>query len=251
MKQKKISKIEKPKQKTVSASERIYHDLRQQIIDMTLLPGMRIGEHEIAARHGVSRTPVHEAVQKLAKEGLTKIRPRVGTFVSPIPLDILEEVMVVRTALENAVIAKAVERATRAGIAKLRKILDQQASYVKAGDQKGVHATDEAFHATLSEVAEYPNVWPIILQAKVQIDRYRLLTLKIPGRLEQVLAEHKEILSWIEKGDAARAVEAMKRHLSHVLPNIEDTKIKHPEFFPATPLKKLKSTPSSLHVNSL
>ncbi len=231
MKKIKVSGTERQKPKAMSASLRIYFDLRKQIVDMALLPGSRIVEHEIAAKHGISRTPVHEAVQKLEKEGLIEVRPRVGTFVARIPLDALEEVMVVRTALESVVVAKAVERATRAGIARLRKILDQQAVYAKAGDQKGVHATDEAFHEAISDVAEYHRVWPIILQAKVQIDRYRQLTLQIPGQMGRVLAEHEEILSSIEKGDSRQAVQAMEQHLSYVLPNIADTQLKHPDFF--------------------
>lgn len=231
MKQKGHSNAEGQVRHTVSASKRVYIDLRQRIVDMVLLPGNRIIEHDIAAEHGTSRTPVHEAVQRLAEEGLIEVRPRVGTFVSRIPLDGLEEAMLVRSALEEAIIAKAAERATPGGVAEIRDILERQAAFVAAKDQKGFHATDEAFHAAIAEVAEHPGVWPIILQAKTQVDRYRRLTLQIPGRMEQILAEHVQILEAIESGDAEKAKEALNVHLSLLMPGVEDTQIKHPDYF--------------------
>ena len=94
----------------VSAARRVYLQLRQRIVDMTLVPGTRIVERDIAEELGISRTPVHEAVQRLADEGLIEVVPRSGTFVARIPLDALEEAMLVRHALETAIIEKAAER---------------------------------------------------------------------------------------------------------------------------------------------
>lgn len=216
---------------SISASKRIYIDLRRRIVDMVLPPGSRIVEHDIAAEHGTSRTPVHEAVQRLSEEGLIEVRPRVGTFVSRIPLDGLEEVMLVRTALETAVIAKAVERATPEGLARIRAIIEEQKQYVAAGDQQGFHATDEALHEVIAEVAEHPGIWPMILQAKIQIDRYRHLTLEVPGRMEEILAQHYAILDALEKGDSEAAQKTMALHLEFILPGVCDAQSRHPDYF--------------------
>ncbi len=223
----KTAKVQRP----MNASRRIYLILRQRIVDMVLLPGERVVEHDIAAELGTSRTPVHEAVQRLAEEGLIEVRPRVGTFVSRIPLDGLEEAMLVRTALEAAVISKAIERATPEMLAKLRAILTEQADFVAAGDQKGFHFTDEAFHECLAEAAQHPGIWPIILQAKTQIDRYRRLTLEVPGRMQQVLVEHGAILDTLSRRDGTGAQDAMKNHMAHLLPGIEDAQQRHPDYF--------------------
>ena len=80
----------------ISAARRVYGLLRQRIVEMSMLPGTRIVEKELAEELGTSRTPVHEAVQRLAEEGLIEVLPRVGTFVARIPLDSLEEAMLVR-----------------------------------------------------------------------------------------------------------------------------------------------------------
>jgi DNA-binding GntR family transcriptional regulator len=217
----------------VSAARRVYLCLRQRIVEMTMLPGERIVERDIAEEFGTSRTPVHEAVQRLADEGLVEVVPRSGTFVARIPLDALEEAMLVRGALETAIIEKAAQRSNPDGVARLRAILEQQGAAVDSNDRRAFHRSDEMFHAALAELSGYPGVWPIILQAKTQIDRYRQLTLPLEGRMRDVLVEHTEVVAAIESGDPARAVQAMRDHLDHVLPVLEITRKLRPEFFTA------------------
>jgi DNA-binding GntR family transcriptional regulator len=217
----------------VSAARRVYLQLRQRIVDMTLVPGTRIVERDIAEELGISRTPVHEAVQRLADEGLIEVVPRSGTFVARIPLDALEEAMLVRNALEAAIIEKAAERTSAEGMARLHAILDLQAAAVEATDLRAFHRSDEMFHAALAELSGYPGVWPIILQAKTQIDRYRQLTLPLAGRLVEVLEEHRAVAAAIASGDPDRAVRAMREHLDHVLPVLEITRKLRPEYFTA------------------
>ena len=215
----------------LTASRRVYIELRQHIIEMSLLPGTRIVEREIAAEHGVSRTPVHEAVQRLAEEGLIEVIERVGTFVARIPLNQLEEAMLVRTALETAIIEKAAEHITPDGIVRLRQILNDQHVCVEANDRSGFHRSDEAFHETLAEIAGFPGVWRMIQQAKIQIDRYRRLTLPMSGRMDHVVGEHQKIVKALEAGRADQAVEAMHEHLDLVLPAVEIARSLRPDYF--------------------
>ncbi|WP_374512423.1 GntR family transcriptional regulator [Niveibacterium sp.] len=215
----------------MSAAKQVYHALRQQILDMTLLPGTRIIERDIAAEHGTSRTPVHEAVQRLADEGLIEIAPRVGTFVARIPLDQIEEAMLVRTALEAAVVERAATRATSEGLARLRAILAEQHACVEANDTRGFHRTDEAFHEALADIAGFPGVWRLIVQAKTQVDRYRRLTLPMPGRMDGVVAEHEAVVAAMESGHAPQAVAAMRDHLDHVFPVVEIARNFRPDYF--------------------
>ena len=214
-----------------SASKRVYLDLRQRIIDMTLLPGSKIIERDIAAEHQISRTPVHEAVQRLTEEGLIEVVQRVGTFVARIPLDQLEEAMLVRTALEVAVIEKAATQIGPKDIARLKKILADQHACVEANDLKGFHRTDELFHEALADIAKLPSVWPIILQSKMQVDRYRQLTLPIPGRMDGVVDQHQSIVDALDAGRVSDAAAAMHDHLNLVLPVVQVAKKLRPEYF--------------------
>ncbi|WP_293500678.1 GntR family transcriptional regulator [Roseateles sp.] len=214
-----------------TAARRVYQDLRHRILEMEMPPGMRIIERDIAAEHGVSRTPVHEAVQRLAEEGLIEIMQRSGTFVARIPIDQLEEAMLVRTALEIAVVERAARRVDAAGLAALQAILERQRDCVAAADMAGFHATDEAFHATLADIAGFPGVWLTILQAKTQIDRFRRLTLPIEGRMAGVVEEHTAVVEALSRRDPAAASDAMREHLDHVLPVIEATRAFRPDYF--------------------
>ena len=217
----------------LSASRRVYLCLRQRIVEMTMLPGARIVERDIAEEFGTSRTPVHEAVQRLADEGLIEILPRSGTFVARIPLDALDEANLVRHALETAIIEKAAQRATPEEAARLRAVLAEQEAAIAANDFATFHRTDERFHALLAELSGYPGVWPIIQQAKTQMDRYRQLTLPLEGRMAGVLEEHRAVVQAVEARDPAAAVAAMREHLDHVMPVLEITRQLRPEFFTA------------------
>lgn len=220
-----------PKEAAKSASKRIYLDLRQRINEMTLLPGTRIIERDIAAEHETSRTPVHEAVQRLAEEGLIEIVQRVGTFVARIPLDQLEESMLVRTALEVVVVEKAAAQIKPQDIEYLKKILAEQHACVEANDFKGFHRTDEVFHGALADIAGLPRVWQIIQQTKTQVDRYRQLTLPMPGRMDGVVGQHQAVVDALENGDARDAATAMHEHLDLVLPITTVAKALRPEYF--------------------
>ncbi|AJW47439.1 MULTISPECIES: GntR family transcriptional regulator [Ralstonia] len=215
----------------MTASRRVYLSLRERIVEMELLPGTRIVEKALAEEFGTSRTPVHEAVQRLAEEGLIDVQARVGTFVSRIPLNTLEEAMLVRSALEAAIIEKAAERMTPEGIHKLNVVLERQAQCAREGNRRGFFRTDEAFHATLAELSGYPGVWQIILDVKTQIDRYRLLTLPLEGRMSEVLAEHRAVIDALASSNPKQAVRAMREHLDRVLPVLEITRRQRPEFF--------------------
>jgi DNA-binding GntR family transcriptional regulator len=216
---------------TMSASRRVYLWLRRRIVEMDMLPGARVVERDIAEEFGTSRTPVHEAVQRLADEGLIEIVPRSGTFVARIPLDALEEANLVRHALETAIIEKAAQRVQPADAARLRDILAEQEAAIASSDFATFHRTDERFHALLAELSGYPGVWPIIQQAKTQMDRYRQLTLPLEGRMPGVLEEHRAVVEAIEARDPEKAVAAMREHLDHVMPVLEITRKLRPEFF--------------------
>jgi DNA-binding GntR family transcriptional regulator len=87
------------------------------------------------------------------------------------------------------------------------------------------------FHATIAEIAGYPGIWKLILQVKVNVDRFRQLTLPQAGRMATVIAEHERILSAIEAHDAGRAAAAMAKHIERLLGDIAALRHINPEFF--------------------
>jgi GntR family transcriptional regulator, rspAB operon transcriptional repressor len=217
-----------------TAASRIYSELRSELVSMRRRPGEAISEAEIALTYGVSRTPVREAILKLADEGLVDVFPQSGIFVSRIPLTALPEAIIIRKALEETTARLAAQRATVSQILQLRSIVERQREADEAGDIEAFHQADELFHATIAEVAGHPGIWTLIQHVKVHVDRYRQLTLPVAGRMTQVIAEHEPILKAIEAHDPERARAAMERHLERLLRDISTTRYTNPEFFAET-----------------
>jgi GntR family transcriptional regulator, rspAB operon transcriptional repressor len=217
--------------RAATAASRIYADLRAELVSLRRRPGEAISETEIASSYGVSRTPVREAILKLSDEGLVEIFPQSGIIVSRIPIAALPESIIIRKALEETTARLAAERATPSQILTLHAIVQRQREADAADDRVAFHRADEAFHAAISEVAGYPGIWKWVQQVKVQVDRYRLLTLPQAGRMAEVIAEHEPILAAIEAHDPEAARIAMGKHLERLLADISATQNINPEFF--------------------
>lgn len=214
-----------------TASARIYAELRAELVSLARRPGEPISEGQIALDYGVSRTPVREAMLKLADEGLVEIFPQSGIFVSRIPLTALPEAIIIRKALEETTTRMAAERATSSQLLNLHAIVERQREAAAAKDREAFHQADEAFHAGIADVAGHPGIWTLILQVKVHVDRFRRLTLPQVGRMNEVIAEHEPILAAIEARDPERAMLSMARHLERLLEDISAIQTVNPDFF--------------------
>ena len=212
--------------------------LRQEIVSLRRPPGSAIIEQQIAEAHGVSRTPVREAVLRLADEGLIEVFPQSGTFVSRIPADELGEAIAIRRALEEATVRVAARLAAPGDIARLQTQLAGQQAIAEAGDQAAFHRADELFHATLAEIAQQKRFWQLVLQVKMQVDRFRLLTLPVPGRMRAVVAEHSAIVAAIAAGSADAAAAAIASHLDFLLGAVAGARLAHPELFETVPRRE-------------
>lgn len=235
----------------VTASARIHAALREQIIAMEITPGTALQEKQIALSCGVSRTPVREAILKLADERLVDIFPQYGTFVSRISLPAVRDAMVIRQALERTAAREAAARAEKADIARLRAGLADQKAAHEGGRIGDFHVADEDFHQMVAEISGHPNLWRVVRAEKAQVDRCRILTLPAADRRASVMAEHRAIVDAIARNDAEAAEAAMARHLDRVLPSVDALAAAHPDYFsePAaepdaaaeSPPQKLKS----------
>jgi GntR family transcriptional regulator, rspAB operon transcriptional repressor len=214
-----------------NAAHLIYRELREAIVSMRRKPGEPIVEREIAVAHGVSRTPVREALLRLADEDLIEIFPQSGTFVARIPVNALPEAILMRTALEQTTARLAAERADAAQLARLHDLLERQRRVQGRGDRDLFHEADEAFHAAIAEASGHSGIWRFIEQVKLQVDRYRRLTLPVPGRMKRVLAEHAAIVAAIEKHDGLGAAAAMAAHLENLRASIGDVRDLNPNYF--------------------
>lgn len=216
---------------TTKNSDVVYRDLRNAIISMALVPGTPILEKEITERYGISRTPVREAVLRLAEDRLIDVVPKSGTFVARIPLSVLREAIVARRALEAVTVRAATEKASESQIMEMRAIIQRQRETAEAGEEAAFHQADDDFHAAIATAGRLPGIWGMIQQIRIQVERYRRLTLPQPGRMLTVVGEHTAVLDAIARHDADGAVECMVLHLNKLRLDIAVFRDLWPDYF--------------------
>lgn len=215
----------------LTASARIQAALRDQIVSMQLKPGTMLSEKELSLAFGVSRTPLREALLRLAEERLIDIFPQMGTFVSRISLPAVRDAMVIRQALERVTAREAAIRADAEDVALLRRSISDQMRFSGRKYFADFHEADEAMHQAIAAIAGYPNIWRVIKREKAQVDRGRLLMLPQLRRRPIVIAQHVDIVDAIAAGDADAAEAAMDAHLKDVLPSFVEIQKEFPDYF--------------------
>ncbi|HXG27104.1 MAG TPA: GntR family transcriptional regulator [Candidatus Binatia bacterium] len=126
--------------------EAVSDRLRDDILDGRLAAGTRLVETELADRFGVSRGPIRDALRELSRTGLAVDVPRRGTFVSSLTERDLDEVYVIRRAIEESAVRLTIERADDAGITEMFRALDAAEAAYAGDDLAAAWDADMAFH---------------------------------------------------------------------------------------------------------
>jgi DNA-binding GntR family transcriptional regulator len=202
-------------------SIQVHAVLRVEIIAGRLAPRAMLSEQEIAAGFGVSRTPVREAMIKLAEEGLVEIFPQYGSFVAPIKLRDVFDSQFTREALECAAVEKAVERLDPALEKELKAVIARQRALQRPQHREQFFRADEDLHMLILRIAGHGNAWHFLEGAKGQMDRVRHLAIAIARKQAAILAEHEAVVDRLLARDRSGAVDAMRTHLRAIFRTIE------------------------------
>lgn len=198
------------------ASDRAYRELLEEIQAGSLAPGAVLSETDQAARLGVSRTPLREALGRLAADGLlVQQSPRV-TVVAPIDADDIRHLFTVRRALEETAARLAASRpddGTFAGLADAfaRVDLDHLEDY---------YALIARFDAAVDAAAANDYLTAALRTVRTHLGRVRRLARDNPERLAASVAEHRVIADAIAAGDPELAAHATHLHLHHALTSV-------------------------------
>jgi len=209
----------------------VHEILRRSIITMRLRPRKKVSEAELALQLGVSRTPVREALIKLAEDRLVEILPQRGSFITPIRLHEVLEARFIREALEIAVVREAAASGRAEVLGRLENLLQAQRAAARDKDLERFLELDEAFHHTLSESIDKQRSWRLIQSVKHQLDRVRYLSLPEPGNLALLIRQHAAIAQAVVAGKPEEAETLMRAHLREVLRFIEQKHAKEPDLF--------------------
>lgn len=215
----------------ITSATQVFDVLRGEIVSLRLPPGTPLQDKALIERFQVSRTPVREALIRLAELNLVDVFPQSGTFVSRVPVAAIPEAVLIRKALEGITVEMATHAATPRRMAAIDLAIGRQKAAALVNDSDAFHESDEAFHAAIADLAGHPGIWVMLSQVKVQVDRARRLTLPALGRMEQVLGEHARIRDFIAAGDVEAAKAAMSVHVSAVIPDVDELRGRFPHYF--------------------
>ena len=198
---------------------------------MVRQPGSALFENALAEEAGVSRTPVRDALKRLAREGLVDITAGQGSFVAMIDTDRLNEVVTLRALLETEAASRAAQLADRSrlGVA-LKNILARQRLALRASSYDEVYAIDELFHHAIFEAADLPLMWANVRVARAAMDRIHHTAAARAARPRQSIAAHAAIAAAIAAGDPAAAASAMRAHIDSNLVYLTELAGSYPHF---------------------
>ena len=214
-------------------TDRVYLAMRDQIVGLELEPFSMISEKRISEEMGVSRTPVREALARLAAHNLVDIYPQRGTFVSPFRRPDLERSQFLREALEVALVQRVIELPDRAELVKrLRAEVELQETFASILDEQRFFQSDDDFHRLISNYAGLPGLWEEIQRSKVHMDRCRHLALaSVEKDIKAITTQHIAIVDAVEAGDAVAAPAAMSIHLRRIFNTVDKVMELNPQYF--------------------
>lgn len=194
--------------------EAVSDQLREEILDGRLPAGLRLVEAELALRFGVSRGPVRDALQELARTGLAIDLPRRGTFVSSLTERDLEEVYVIRRAIEGEAARLTIARATGVDVAAMFEAVAATEAAYRGPDLAAAWEADMAFHRTYCRLSGNGRLLELfddlasqtVLLMRTTVERHAPLAWTPPVEL------HRRIALAISARDPQAAAAAVAAH---------------------------------------
>ncbi|HJU21510.1 MAG TPA: GntR family transcriptional regulator [Casimicrobiaceae bacterium] len=194
-------------------AERIRQTLERDIVGGRLAPGTKLDEDDLAAQHGASRTPVREALQHLASQGLIELRPHAGAFVPAHGVVELAEMFEAMAFLEAACAALAARRHSAEDRHLLGVAHEACAKAAKRDDPQAFYAANRHFHGCIYRAAHNQYLAAQTAQLGNRLEAYRREATFHPGLMSLTMAEHERILDAIFAMDEGTAGAQMRSHL--------------------------------------
>jgi DNA-binding GntR family transcriptional regulator len=206
-----------------AAPQRVLDAIRRDIIFGALRPGVRVTEAALAAKYGVSRVPVREALRALEAEGFVESKPYAGSTVAEIPLDDAEDLFAVRRVIEATIARRAARRAAAQFAADapstewfsarraLADILDDGDRAVAADALADLPELNIRFHLGVAELSGSASLTALLRQISGKIEW--LYAVDVDNRGKQSWSEHRLILAAIDAGNEAEAERLMAGHV--------------------------------------
>jgi DNA-binding GntR family transcriptional regulator len=207
------SAAERPGTEPPLLADRAYEALRDRILTLAIRPGEPIDEDRVGGELGIGRTPVREAIKRLALERLVTVFPRRGTFASDINITDLAQISDVRAVIEGHVAQRAAQRLTAAQRSQLEALLSELEGELGDGSGAALMDLDARVHRFIYRCADNPylaETCDVYFNLSLRI--WHLALDRMPG-LPAHVGEHRDVLQAIGDGEAERAERLLSEHV--------------------------------------
>ncbi len=197
-----------------SLVDRLVDHVSGRIVSGDLPPGAKVTEEEIASDFGVSRTPVREAVKRLAELGLIVVRPRRGLEVVAVDERDVREITQLRAELETFALRLAMPRMTLADIRELEAISGACEALLGGGNRPRIFRADSRWHLAIAACSGNRHLEEALRRLDVKVQLCRMFLCLSDSKVRSSVRFHRRILAAIRKGDAAGAEGLLREHIS-------------------------------------
>ena len=201
----------------------VFNTLREAILKGELKPGERLMELQLAAKLGVSRTPIREAIRMLEQEGLAVTIPRKGAEVAKMTEKDMEDVLQIREALDELAAKIACEQISEEQLEELVATMHEFEESTKTDNVKKIAEADVKFHDIIYQSTGNPKLVNMVNNLREQMYRYRIEYLKKKECYPQLLEEHETIIQAIEEHDKKKATDITVQHINNQVDTVVGT----------------------------
>jgi DNA-binding GntR family transcriptional regulator len=214
-----------------TVSEEIYRTLREEILSLRFKPGEELNLQVLCDQLQVSRSPVRDALMRLASDNLVDIFPQRGTRVSLINLREVEEERFLRKSLEESAVKKLIYQGKEIHWNEMRQIIESQQEAQKTNDFVAFLAADDAFHRTIFEAIGMLRIWQIIEAQGGNYHRIRLLSFYEKNVISHIIDEHTNMVDALKNKRLEELLDLQNNHLSKLLQETEIIVARYPHYF--------------------
>lgn len=205
--------------KTISLADQVYEQLETDILSGKYARGEILTELKLSETLGVSRTPVREALRRLASEHIIVEGTR-GCTVLGISRDDLCDIYEIRCLIEGMAAERAAERVTEEQLNKLGELIDLQEFYAAKKDADHIKKVDNEFHQLIYRISGSNIIYTTLMPLHKKIQKYRKAAVENEIRAEKSYEEHKAILDALIKKNPQLAKETMTHHVKNAYKHI-------------------------------
>jgi DNA-binding GntR family transcriptional regulator len=205
-----------------SLTQQAYAGLRDKIVTLQLAPGALLNDAQLMQELKLGRTPIREALQRLACEGLVVLRPRRGAFVASLSITDLQQIFELRLVIEPQAAAMAAERATSADLAVMTASVAQLEQADPNGSPQVYIEIDRSFHRAVARAAHNRFLESTLSRMYNLNLRLWYLALDRIGPMRQAIEEHTRVLEAIRRREGPTAAAAMREHIAHFQARIRE-----------------------------